>query len=152
MLARVSKVDSFWSITTYGQGVVDPVHYRPDPDPANQNLKTGSVSFLHSPRIISNISFFFSHVKQIFSDIFMCRYVDFFTRKNGKNHLKIWKKLHFKNLNLFWYNFKKPEKDLDPAKRYCIRIRNPIVNHTQDCDSNFNSHAKMIKICNLKGL
>ena len=49
--------------------VADPVHFRPDPDPANQNFKIGSESriLLALKESIKTSKFF--HIKHISSDI-----------------------------------------------------------------------------------
>ena len=72
--------------------VADPVHFRPDPDPANQNFETGSRILLALTKNQLKHQIFF-HVKHISSDIWM---MIIFTWKNGKIHLKMCKTSSFK--------------------------------------------------------
>ena len=68
--------------------VADPVHFRPDPDPANQNLKNRiRILLALTKNQLKHLNFF--HIKHISSD----RYLngDYFYLKNGKIHLKMWK-------------------------------------------------------------
>ena len=72
--------------------VADPVHFRPDPDPANQNFKIGSGSYWHLKNQFKHQIFFNSTIP-ISSDIWM---MIIFIWKNGKIHLKMCKTSIFK--------------------------------------------------------
>ena len=67
--------------------VADPVHFRPDPDPANQYFKTGSRILLTlNKNQFKHLNFF--HIKHISSDIW---FMIIFIWKNEKIHLKMCK-------------------------------------------------------------
>ena len=98
----LKKILSLIKYLLFGR-VADPVHFRPDPDPANQNFKTGSGSriLLALQKSIQTSTFF--HIKHISSDIWM---MIIFIWKNGKIHQKMCKSSIFKIFFPWLYNFK----------------------------------------------
>jgi len=67
--------------------VADPVHFRPNPDPVNQNFKNRICRLLALTKNKFKLQFFF--INQISSDIYV------FPLKNGKIHLKMCKRSVF---------------------------------------------------------
>ena len=67
--------------------IVDPVHFWPDPDPANQNFKN-RIRILLVPYLLTIQTSKFFHINHISSDFWM---MIIFTWKNGKIHMKMCK-------------------------------------------------------------